>query len=140
MNKYDQQGPDGTYSNILDQALSASGGGVVLRWKHTASATYEAGPWSGSFAQNYQKKYHDVPGNRAPAGTPAPIVDAYQTFDAQVSYSGFKSAKLVFGIKNLFDRDPPYTNNTSNFLGGYDVSYADIRGRFAYLTATYTFK
>ncbi|MBC7572897.1 MAG: TonB-dependent receptor [Herminiimonas sp.] len=140
MNKYDQQGPDGTYSNILDQALSASGGGVVVRWKHTASATYEAGPWSGSFAQNYQKKYHDVPGNRAPAGTPAPIVDAYQTFDAQVSYSGFKSAKLVFGIKNLFDRDPPYTNNTSNFLGGYDVSYADIRGRFAYLTATYTFK
>jgi hypothetical protein len=25
-------------------------------------------------------------------------------------------------------------------VGGYDISYADVRGRFAYLTATYAFK
>ncbi len=140
MGKYDVQGPDGSYNTILDQAISASGGGVVLRWKHVASATYETGPWNASLAQNYQKSYTDTAANRAPAGTPIRNVASYQTFDGQVVYSGFKSTKLTFGIKNLFDRNPPYTNNASNFLGGYDVSYADVRGRFGYITATYSFK
>ena len=140
MGKYDVQGPNGSYSSILDQAISASGGGVVLRWKHVASVTYETGPWNASLAQNYQKSYTDTAANRAPAGTPIRNVASYQTFDGQVVYSGFKSTKLTVGIKNLFDRDPPYTNNASNFLGGYDVSYADVRGRFGYITATYSFK
>jgi iron complex outermembrane receptor protein len=40
----------------------------------------------------------------------------------------------------MFDRDPPYTNLTSNFLGGYDVSYGDPRGRYIYATASYSYK
>jgi iron complex outermembrane receptor protein len=137
--KYDVQGPSGAYTSALDTALNA-GGGVVLRWKHNASIAYETGPFSGSLSQNYQKGYVDVLGNRAPAGSTPRKVEAYQTFDAQVGYNGFKSTKLSLGVKNLTDRIPPYTNLTSNFLGGYDVSYADPRGRFVYVTATYAFK
>jgi iron complex outermembrane receptor protein len=48
--------------------------------------------------------------------------------------------RLAVGVKNLLDRDPPYTNLTSNFLGGYDVSYGDPRGRYAYASATYSWK
>ncbi len=139
MDKYDVQGPDGTYTSSLDQALNASGG-VVLRWKHNASISYDKGPFNATFAQNYQKSYTDVVGNKAPAGTAVPNVDSYQTYDAQLTYSGIKSTKLAFGVKNLFDRTPPYTNLTSNFLGGYDVSYGDPRGRFIYVTGTYSYK
>jgi iron complex outermembrane recepter protein len=139
MSKYDVQGADGTYTSSLDQALNASGG-VVLRWKHNASATWENGPFAVTLLQNYQKAYTDALANLAPAGTPARRVKAYQTFDTQLVYAGIKNTKLAVGVKNMFDRDPPYTNLTSNFLGGYDVSYADPRGRFIYVNATYSYK
>jgi iron complex outermembrane receptor protein len=138
LSKYDVQGPSGAYTSSLDTALNA-GGGVVLRWKHNASVAYETAPFSASLSQNYQKGYVDVLGNRAPAGSTPRKVEAYQTFDAQVAYNGFKGTKLSLGVKNLTNRIPPYTNLTSNFLGGYDVSYGDPRGRFVYVTAAYTF-
>jgi iron complex outermembrane receptor protein len=136
LGKYDVQGPDGSYTSSLDQASTASNG-VQLRWKHNASATWQAGPWEASLAQNYQKGYNDVAGNK---GGPARKVEAYQTFDVQVAYAGFKALKLTAGIRNLADRDPPYTNYSPSFVGGYDISYADVRGRYGYLTATYAFK
>ena len=139
LNKYDVQGPDGTYTSSLNRALTA-GGGVLVRWKHNASATYETGPFSASLAQNFQQSYQDAPANRT--GAPH-VVDAYQTFDGLVGYSGIPSLKLVAGVKNLTNRTPPYANyaaTTGQFVGGYDISYADVRGRFAYVTATYTFK
>lgn len=139
LSKYDVQGPSGAYTSALDTALNA-GGGVVLRWKHNASIGYDMGQFAASLSQNYQKGYVDVLGNRAPAGSTPRKVEAYQTFDAQLAYNGVKSAKLVLGVKNLANRIPPYTNLTSNFLGGYDVSYGDPRGRFVYLTASYTYK
>ncbi|QJE02442.1 TonB-dependent receptor [Massilia forsythiae] len=139
MDKYDVQGADGTYTTSLDQALNASGG-VVLRWKHNASVTWENGPYAATLMQNYQKAYTDALANLAPAGSQPRKVDAYQTFDLQLVYAGLKNTKLALGVKNMFDRDPPYTNLTSNFLGGYDVSYADPRGRYIYLTATYSYK
>lgn len=139
LSKYDVQGPSGAYTSALDTALN-SGGGVVLRWKHNASLAYEMGPLSASLSQNYQKGYVDVLGSRVAAGSVPRKVEAYQTFDVQATYSGIKSTKLTVGIKNLTDRDPPYTNLASNFLGGYDVSYGDPRGRFIYVTAGYTFR
>lgn len=139
LSKYDVQGPSGAYTTALDQALNA-GGGVVLRWKHNASVSYDMGPFSASLSQNYQKGYTDVLGNRAPAGSAPRKVDAYQTFDTQVTYTGFRATRLTLGVKNLTDRNPPYTNLTSNFLGGYDIGYGDPRGRFVYVTAAYSFK
>ncbi len=139
LSKYDVQGPSGAYTSALDTALNA-GGGVVLRWKHNASIGYETGPFAASLSQNYQKGYVDVLGNRAPAGSTPRKVEAYQTFDAQFAYNGMRNMKLALGVKNLTDREPPYTNLTSNFLGGYDASYADPRGRFVYVTASYTYK
>jgi iron complex outermembrane receptor protein len=139
MAKYDVQGPDGNYTSSLNQALSASGG-VVLRWKHNASATWENGPYAVTLLQNYQQAYTDVLANLVPTSSVHRKVDAYQTFDLQLAYAGFKNTKLALGVKNMFDRDPPYTNLTSNFLGGYDVSYGDPRGRYIYATASYSYK
>jgi iron complex outermembrane receptor protein len=136
MVKFDSQRADGTYGNSIDQALSASGG-VIPRWRHTASATYEVGPWAASLSQNFQKGYNDTKGNFATAFR---RVGNYETYDTQVSYVGFKGLKLIAGIKNLMDRDPPYTNSAGQFAAGYDINYADVRGRFVYGTAIYSFK
>jgi iron complex outermembrane receptor protein len=67
-------------------------------------------------------------------------VNAYETIDGQLFYKGLKSFQFTLGVKNLFNRDPPYANyaaTVNNFVGGYDLSYGDPRGRFAYLTLQY---
>ena len=41
---------------------------------------------------------------------------------------------------NLFNQNPPYTNYGSianNFVGGYDLTYGDPRGRYVYATVRY---
>lgn len=47
---------------------------------------------------------------------------------------------ITLGIKNLFDRDPPFTNAPFCFQAGYDPSYADPRGPTFYEHLDFTFK
>jgi len=43
-------------------------------------------------------------------------------------------------VKNVFDTNPPLTNQNLTFQAGYDASYYDARARFVYARAEYTFK
>ena len=110
---------------------------MIPRWKHYVSATWDQGPWSATLAQTFQTSYTDqqtdLDGNTRTVGS-------MSIWDLQGSYSGFKNWKLALGVKNLFDRDPPATNQQSTFIVGFDPSYYDPRGRFVYGTVTYTFK
>jgi iron complex outermembrane receptor protein len=136
---FDTQNPDGTYTGNLNRALRA-GGGIVPRWRHVATAIYATGPWEGTLIQNYQVSYTDVAANLAPAGTPLRTVGSYEQYDMQAAYTGFKNLRLALGVKNIFDRDPPYTNLGGAFVAGYDQSYADVRGRFVYGSVNYKFR
>ncbi len=131
-----RQNFDGSYGSNLDTALGA-GIGVIPRWRHVASAVYERGPWSLTAAQNFQDSYNDVNGNVG--GTPR-HVGTYETYDAQARYIGIRNVALTLGVKNITDRNPPYTNSAGQFAAGYDIAYADVRGRFVYGNVRYTFK
>ena len=48
----------------------------------------------------------------------------------------FKSQQ---GIKNLTDRDPPYSNQGEVFQANYDPRFTDPTGRTYYLRASYQF-
>ena len=85
---------------------------------------------------NWQSSYEDIPGN---INNDARRVSAYQTVDLQGSYSGLKNLRLTLGVRNVLDRDPPYTNQGFSFQAGYDPQYADPRGRFIYGRLTYSF-
>ncbi len=139
MSQYDQQNLDGSYTSSINTPAGSGAIGVVLRWRHTASATWETGPWAATLAENFQVGYHDLRTSLQPAGTVPRDVASYSTFDAQLTYTGIKSTRLTVGMKNLADKNPPYTNYGGGFVGSYDLSYTDVRGRFAYLNATYEF-
>ncbi|MBI3714744.1 MAG: TonB-dependent receptor [Betaproteobacteria bacterium] len=139
MSKYETQNLDGSFSQQVNRG-SGSLPGVVLRWRHTFSTTYERGPWSATVSQNFQVQYDDVRTALQPATVTPRKVAPYETYDLQASYTGFKSLRLTFGIKNVLDRDPPYANLGSGFIGSYDLSYADVRGRFVYGSVNYLFK
>ena len=131
-----RQNFDGSYSNNMDTALGA-GLGVIPRWRHVASATYDRGPWMLSVSQNFQDSYRDAIGNVG--GTPRSVGN-YETFDAQARYTGIRNVAITLGAKNFTDRNPPYTNSAGQFAAGYDIAYADVRGRFIYGNLKYTFR
>jgi iron complex outermembrane receptor protein len=139
MSKHESQNLDGTFTSAVNRP-SALNIGVILRWRHTLSANYERGPWAASLAQNFQVGYDDLRTALQAASVVPRQVSTYETYDGQVSYSGFKALRLTVGVKNLLDRNPPYTNYGGGFVGSYDLSYTDVRGRFAYGTVTYNFK
>lgn len=139
--RYVAQNPDGSWTSQLDVGLPSVAlgeGGIVSRFRYNATAVYEIGSWGLSLTQNYQKRYHDTVSNIS--ATPR-FVSAYQTIDSQVFYKGLQSFKFTLGVRNLFNRDPPYANyagTANNFVGGYDLNYGDPLGRFVYLTAQYS--
>ena len=135
---FQQQNPDGSYTSGLDRAVRA-GGGVVPRWQHTASATWVHGPWDATLAQRYQKRYRDVLATFDPPGTTPRDVGDYTLYDVQGGWTLNKKTKLTIGVKNIFNTDPPYTNEGGQFAAGFDQSYADVRGRFVYGQAHYAF-
>ena len=136
--KYDVQNPDGTFDAQIDEANTATGG-IIARWKHYASIDYTTGPWGFTLGQSWQKGYRDLPATTA--GVPSRRVGAYELYDFQARYTGFKNLELRAGIRNLFDKDPPYSNagGQTSFQGGYDPGYADPRGRTWYAGLNYRF-
>ncbi len=135
--KYDVENLDGTFTGGLDTTNTATGG-IIPRWKHYASIDWSQGPWGFTLGQNWQKSYNDLPPT---GGTPLRRAGAYELYDIQARYTGVKNLELHAGIRNLFDKDPPYSNagGQTSFQGGYDPSYADPRGRYYYAGLTYKF-
>ncbi|HSW08505.1 TonB-dependent receptor [Aquabacterium sp.] len=135
--KYDTQNTDGTFTGNVD-TVNAATSGVIPRWKHTLSANWARGDWDATLTQNFQKSYTDLPST---VSGETPKVGSYQTFDLQLAYTGVRNLRMMLGVRNLLDKDPPYTNSGGqvSFQAGYDPQYADPRGRFVYAGLRYSF-
>ncbi len=135
---YETENPDGSFTPNINFVNNATGG-LIPRLKTYLSASLVRGPWTVTAAQNWQTGYEDLPGSQT--GAPR-RVGSYETYDLQTQYAGLKDLKLIVGVKNLLNRDPPFTNSGGqvSFQAGYDPQYADPRGRFIYFSATYRFK
>ena len=132
---YNVQQLDGTWVGFV--GTSSGTIGTINRWKHYATVDWERGPWGATLAQTYGSGYTDAFTN---LDNEPRRVGAYELYDLQARYTGFKNTTLTVGAKNIFDRAPPFTNQTFTFQIGYDPSYADPRGRFWYGSISYAFK
>ncbi len=135
--RYDSQNIDGTYSGFVGTAFGNVVVGVIPRWKHYASVTWDQGPWSATLANTYQSSYTDwqtdFNGNQRTVGT-------LSLWDLQGSYTGLKHFTFTLGVKNLMDTDPPATNQQNTFQVGYDPQQYDARARFVYGVVKYEFR
>lgn len=123
-----------------------------IRWKHTAFVTYRRGNWQGRLSQVYRGSYLDavLPGVQAAlnAGTPtppnwSPRVKAYDIFHFSLTYTGLKNTKIIAGVKNLFNTDPPFSAayDTNTGAGSsWEPRVADPRGRSFTLSVEYKYK
>jgi len=133
--------PDGANYQSAVGANPIGVPGPFPRWKHYASFDWQYGAWGATLAQTYQSGYEDTNWFPVRALAPPPrSVSSYEVWDLQGRYTGWRNTKLVVGIRNLFDRDPPFTNQPFTNQVGYDPSYAEPRGRTFYASVTFAFK
>ena len=144
--RYDNQNTDGTWSGQISNQNGAVTQGVIPRWKHYATLTWDNGPWTATLANTYQSAYTDVAltGEQTDdQGNPICClrrVGSMSLWDLQGSYTGFKRWTLTLGVKNILDTNPPLTNQPTTFQVGFDPSYYDARARFVYTVIRYEFR
>ncbi len=103
----------------------------IFRWQHAASAIWNVGNWTfGGVIKNKSGYIDQDPSNK---------VSPYTTADAYVNWAATKGLSLTLGVRNLTDRDPPYSNQGEVFQANYDPRFADPTGRTFYFRAGYQF-
>jgi iron complex outermembrane receptor protein len=83
------------------------------------------------FYSEYIDEFPDGAGNVRHVGS-------YTLLDGFVSYTPIEKLTVLFGIKNLLDRSPPFTNAyQNNFAAGYNQLNADPLLRNFYVNVKY---
>jgi iron complex outermembrane receptor protein len=125
-------------------ARADDGLGAITAYRQYAQVNWTFGPWGATLANTFQNSYREVDllscdfDTGICTGTRK--VGAYSIWDLQGRYTGFKELTLALGVRNLFDRAPPLSNQGAAFQSGIDPSYGDPRGRIYYATLRYAFK
>jgi iron complex outermembrane recepter protein len=104
------------------------------RWQHGLVLGWERGPWHATVDEVWKAGYWDD--QSGPDGRRRRVAP-YNVWGLQVGY-GDKASPWQFavGAKNLFDTEPPFTNQRGQAQWGYNAEIADPRGRVWYLQAT----
>ncbi len=105
------------------------GSGPIFRWQHNLMVNWSRGEFSAGAALRYKSGYVDF--------IPTNAVKAYTTLDVFGGWSPKKGTNLVFGIRNITNEAPPFSNQSDLFQGGgWDSRYASPHGRMFYFRAT----
>lgn len=109
------------------------------RWATQLRFGLQSGNWDTNFTGKSRARMYDKQQSTAatPVTATTPVVGAFDTFDLSVAYRGIKGLRLGATVRNLFDKDPPFSNNDTRTLGFSQMD--DIRGRYFTVSATYSF-
>ncbi|PHV08373.1 TonB-dependent receptor [Janthinobacterium sp. BJB412] len=110
----------------------------VFRWKHNAALNWRLGDWSATLAQSYKTSYTDQNLGLTDAKYKQDV-SSYSLWNLSASYAGVKGLVLTAGVKNLLDKEPPFSNQGTLFQKGYDPRFTDAVGRALYLRGSYSF-
>jgi iron complex outermembrane receptor protein len=110
----------------------------AYKWQHNLRVDWESpgDMWgaglSNRFWTRYIDEFPDGNGNQRE-------VASYTLFDGYASYRPIPKLTVLFGVKNLLNRSPPFTNAyQGNFAAGYNSLTADPLLRNFYLNLKYT--
>lgn len=123
--------------NFVSQLADATTGRPVPRWRSVLTIDWTRGPWGATLGHNYSGGYADQ-FLRSDGSTRR--VGAFLTWDLQARFTGLRNWQLAIGIRNLFDADPPLSNQTRSFQIGFNPQAANPLGRVLYARAGYTLR
>jgi iron complex outermembrane receptor protein len=113
--------------------------GVINRWHQYLALNWVKGDLDLTLDSTYWSGYQDYNpySYYGLTSTGTPNVASYTLFDLTGEYKVSKNLSLSGGIKNLFDRLPPYTNA---YAYGWNPALADPRLRSFWVSGNYSFK
>ncbi|HVQ09098.1 MAG TPA: TonB-dependent receptor [Allosphingosinicella sp.] len=134
--------PNLPYSDLV--GIFTFTGDLGLRWKHNAFISFRNDDWNVTFTQIFRNGYRNF---ALPASATRPDyntrVSDYIIYNLSVSYTGFAPHfRLTAGVRNLFDRDPPFAITYDSNTGAgssWEPRVADPRGRSFTLAAEVSF-
>jgi iron complex outermembrane receptor protein len=134
--------PSLPYSDIL--GVFTFTGDLGLRWKHNAYIGWRNDDWNFTLTQIFRNGYRNF---ALPASATRPDyntrVNDYIIYNLSVSYTGFAPHfRLTAGVRNLFDRDPPFAITYDSNTGAgssWEPRVADPRGRSFTVAAEVSF-
>jgi iron complex outermembrane recepter protein len=110
----------------------------ALRWQHILRVDWTSpdSRWGAGLdnrlLSSYIDQFPDGAGNPRTVGTQS-------IWDTYTSFKPLESLTVLFGIRNLLNTDPPFSNSTYNFTAGYSSVFSDPIGRTFYLNVKYQF-
>jgi iron complex outermembrane receptor protein len=118
-----------------------SDGSPVFRWKHAIGVGWGLGDWGSRLNIRHQTGYRDQNDATTVVGGPSFYgnVKPYTLVDLSGTYKFSKATAVTLGVKNLFDTDPPFSNQSTRSQRGYDPRYTDATGRAYFVRAAYGF-
>ena len=136
--KYEYQQAEG--SPWLQNAGLYSGNGPIFRWQHTMNMSWNREAWTLGLVNHFKSHYLDQNDpSQVSAAHLGHVVGTYSTWDLYGTWAAKKGLALTVGVRNLFDQNPPPSNQGATFQQGYDPRYTDPTGRAYYIRGTYTF-
>ncbi|MEO8924268.1 MAG: TonB-dependent receptor [Caldimonas sp.] len=136
--KYEYQPGQG--GAFLQNVGIYSGTGPIFRWQHNLTVDWTRGAWGAGIINHYKSDYYDQNDpNQVADPSFYDRVQSYSTWDFYGTWAPIKSVSLLVGIRNAFDRSPPFSNQGSTFQTGYDPRFTDPTGRTYYMRGTYSF-
>jgi iron complex outermembrane recepter protein len=118
-----------------------SDGNPVFKWKHNLSAAWALDNFGARMSLRHLSGYRDQNDPSTVVGGPSFYgnVESYTLVDLSASYKFNKMTSLTVGVKNLLDKDPPFSNQSNRSQRGYDPRYTDPLGRSLFVRAAYGF-
>lgn len=143
LSKFDQT-PSPELQQLIDAGLAANNAGSLIkengrpRSRSTASLVWSKNSWGAGLFIKHVGEVVDT-STRADRDTanpdePLPVGD-FTTVSTNISYQFgeqggvFENSRVRLGIRNIFDEDPPVTDEQLGYFG----SLHSNRGRYAYL-------
>jgi iron complex outermembrane receptor protein len=110
---------------------ASEGNGAIPKWKANTGVVWKRKSWFANVSVNYIGSLVE----NVPYESRERKISPWITQDVQLGYQFKKSKiKLVVGVNNLSDREPPFA--ASAFNDNYDARTYDLIGRFLYLKSS----
>lgn len=118
---------------VSELGVFSFAGDLGLKWKHNAFISYQNDDIALTFSQIFRDGYKN---QALPGSATRPDfnerVSNYIIYNATVGFTGIPGFKLIAGVKNIFDKDPPFAisyDSNTGAGGSWEPRVADPRGR-----------
>jgi iron complex outermembrane receptor protein len=132
--RYDTQIDGVQFVSILGNAVYKA---PVPRWRSTLSFDWTRGGLGVNLSSHYTAGYVDqFPGSNGMSRK----VRSNSTWDLQVRLDAIGGLRWALGVQNVFDTNPPASNQNRSAQAGFNPQLSSPLGRTYYVLGTYTLR